>query len=193
MLKDEITRIMVLKLKNRSRRSTKPKTGGSAVPAALLARPARLLAIGVAAVCLGVFCYWAARITFTPVHDHGQAVGNTKVGHSLRFYLDRPSIKEAVRQIGGNLALMAPLGVLLPVVFSRLRSLPGVVVAAALLSALVETCQGWLVPGRAFDIDDVVLNVIGAAVAYLLAGRRIAALVRGRAATWRHRHTGRRN
>jgi hypothetical protein len=139
--------------------------------------------IGIAAVCLGGFCYWAARVTFTPVHDHGQAVGNTKVGHSLRFYLDRPSVEEAVRQVGGNLVLLAPLGILLPIVFLRLRSLPRIVIAGVLISAAVETVQGSFVSGRAFDIDDVLLNALGVVAAYLLAGRKIATVVRGRAPT----------
>lgn len=175
---------------NKSRNGAKAKTADSrrspssaSSGAVLVVTAVRALAVGLAAIGLGTFCYWAARVTFTPVHDHGQAVGNTQVGHSLRFYLDRPSIKEAIRQVGGNLALLAPLGVLLPIVFSRLRSLPGIIVVGALISLAVETGQGALVPGRAFDIDDVVLNVIGVAMAYLLAGRRIAALVRGRAAT----------
>jgi VanZ like protein len=153
--------------------------GASGLPALIPA--VRALAIGLAVICLAVFCYWAGRVTFTPIHDHGQAVGNTRVGHSLRFYLDRPSIKEAVRQVGGNLALLAPLGLLLPVVFPRLCSLSGIVIAGALASVVVETLQGNLVPGRAFDIDDVILNVVGVMAAYLLAGRRIATLVRGRA------------
>jgi hypothetical protein len=158
-----------------ARRSKKPASSRALFPAV------RALAIGVAVICLSAFCYWAVLITFTPVHDHGQAVGNTQVGHSLRFYLDRPSIKEAVQQVGGNLALLAPLGVLLPILFRRLRSLLGIVITGALVSVMVETTQGALIPGRAFDIDDVLLNVIGVAVAYLLAGRKIAALVQGRA------------
>jgi hypothetical protein len=141
----------------------------------------RALAICAAVVALGVFCFWAARIAFTPVHDHGQAVGNTEIGHSLRFYLDQPSIKEATRQVGGNLALLAPLGVLLPIVFPRLRTLPRIAMAGALVSTAVETAQGTLIPGRAFDIDDVILNVFGVLMAYLLAGKKIATVVRGNA------------
>ena len=179
---------------SKTRRSIKKKPGSSAkkrkTAAArqhpkwpVLGPAVRALAIGVAVICLSAFCYWAVRLTFTPVHDRGQAVGNTEIGHSLRFYLDRPSVKEAVQQLGGNLVLLAPLGVLLPIVFARLRSLSGVVGTGALVSLIVETAQGTLVPGRAFDIDDVLLNVIGVAVAYLLVGRKIAVLVRGRAAT----------
>lgn len=175
---------------NKSRNGAKAKTvdsrrsaSSASSGAVLVVTAVRALAVGLAAIGLGTFCYWAARVTFTPVHDHGQAVGNTQIGHSLRFYLDRPSIKEAIQQVGGNLALLTPLGVLLPIVFSRLQSLPGIIIIGALTALAVETGQGALVPGRAFDIDDVVLNVIGVAMAYLLAGRRIAALARGRAAT----------
>ncbi|MGH3388944.1 MAG: VanZ family protein [Actinomadura sp.] len=133
--------------------------------------------------CLGVFSYWAARITFTPVHDHGQAVGNIEIGHSLRFYLDQPNVKEAIQQIGGNLALLAPLGILLPTVFPALRPLPRIAAASALVSLVIEIAQGTLIAGRAFDIDDVILNVIGVLAAYLLAGRMIATLVRGHPST----------
>lgn len=134
-------------------------------------------------IFLGVFSYWAARITFTPVHDHGQAAGNTEIGHSLRFYLDQPSVKEAIQQIGGNLALLAPLGILLPTVFPALRPLPRISAASALVSLVIEIAQGTLIAGHAFDIDDVILNVIGVLAAYLLAGRMIATLVRGHPST----------
>jgi hypothetical protein len=141
----------------------------------------RILAIAAAALCLGVFCYWAAAVTFTPINDGGQAVGNTDVGHSLRFYLDRPSIKEAARQIGGNLVLLAPLGILLPLVFAGLHTVPRVTLVAVFGSTAVETIQGVFVPGRAFDIDDILLNVVGVIAAYLLIGRRVTTAVRGHA------------
>lgn len=159
-----------------SRKKVARRFKGHALTALVTA--ARALAVCVAVVALGVFCVWAVRIVFTPVHDHGQAVGNTKIGHSLRFYLDRPSIKEAIRQIGGNLALLAPIGILAPIVFPRLRT-SHIALTATLVSITVESIQGTFIPGRAFDIDDVILNVIGVLAAYLLIGRRIGTLVRG--------------
>jgi hypothetical protein len=139
----------------------------------------RALAVGAAVIALGLFSYWAYRVTLTPVHDGGQATGNTHPGRTLRFYLDRPSVKEALIQIGGNLVLLAPLGILLPVVFTRLRSFVWVTATAALISLLIETSQGVLIAGRAFDADDVILNTAGVLLTYLLFGRRIARLVRG--------------
>jgi glycopeptide antibiotics resistance protein len=141
--------------------------------------PLRVLATVITLGIGGVFSYWAAKITLTPINDHGQAVGNTDPGHSLRFYLDRPSIREAIRQLGGNLVLFAPLGVILPVVFSRLRGPLRLVIVTGLITMSVEIAQGTLVRGRAFDIDDVILNTVGVVLAYLLIGRKLANLIRG--------------
>ncbi|WP_412518804.1 VanZ family protein [Actinomadura madurae] len=127
---------------------------------------------------LGVFFYFAFRLTLTPVHDNGQAGGNTDPGRSLRFYMDRPT-KEALLQVGGNLALLAPLGVLLPLVWTSLRGPVRLALLTGLLSLAIEGVQGTVVVGRAFDIDDVILNVAGVVVAYLLLGRRLSRTLRG--------------
>lgn len=134
-----------------------------------------LLALG----ALGVFCYFAYQLTLTPVADNGQAGGNTDPGDSLRFYWDRP-VKEAALQVGGNLALLAPLGVLLPVVTTRLRGPLRLALVGALASLTIETVQGLLVSGRAFDVDDVILNTLGVVLAYLVFGRRVSRIMRGR-------------
>ena len=139
----------------------------------------RVFAVLVALAVLGIFFYFAFRLTLTPVHDNGQAGGNTDPGRSLRFYLDEPT-PDAVRQLGGNLILLAPLGVLLPVVAVSLRGPVRLALVAALLSLAIEGTQGLLVLGRAFDIDDVILNVTGVVLAYLLLGRRVSLTIRGR-------------
>jgi len=134
---------------------------------------------------LVVFAYWAYLFTLRPVNDpNGWAVGNTEPGHTLKFYLDRPSVKEAAKAIGGNLALLAPLGVLLPVIFKGLRGLIRLTLLVALISLAIETVQGTLVSGRTFDVDDIILNTIGAALAYLLVGRWVARLVHGAKRPW---------
>lgn len=138
----------------------------------------RAAAVAVALGFLGVFFYFAFKLTLTPVRDHGQAGGNTDPGRSLRFYLDRPA-KDAALQIGGNLVLLMPLGVLLPVVWTTLRGPVRLALLTGVLSLVIETVQGAFVVGRAFDVDDVILNVAGVVVAYLLLGRRLSRAVRG--------------
>ncbi|MEU9700845.1 VanZ family protein [Streptomyces sp. NPDC047981] len=92
---------------------------------------------------------------------------------------------EAARRIGEGLLLLAPLGVLLPMADGRLRvspwaSLARTVAAGALVSLAVELLQT-AVPGQVVDIDSLLLNTAGVALAHLLvvpAGR--ARLRRGR-------------
>ncbi|MGW0819913.1 VanZ family protein [Streptomyces sp. NPDC002845] len=80
--------------------------------------------------------------------------------------------QEAARRIGEGLALLAPLGVLLPMVggslaVSRLGSLARTVTAGALLSLGIELLQTG-VPGQIVDIDSILLNTLGVALAHLV-------------------------
>ncbi|MBE1537507.1 VanZ family protein [Actinomadura algeriensis] len=153
-----------------------PAPPGERVPRHVIALRA---AVAVAALgLLGAFCYVAFQFTLSPVRDRGQAGANFTPGDSLRFYLDRPA-GEALVQIGGNLALFAPLGVLLPLVAKRLRGPLRLAVLTGLFSLAIELVQGAFVLGRAFDIDDVILNVAGVVLAYLLLGRRLSKSLRG--------------
>ncbi|MEV5748468.1 VanZ family protein [Actinoallomurus sp. NPDC052308] len=128
-----------------------------------------LLALAVAVV----FAVALARLTLRPMPGaSGQVHDNPHPGATLRFYLDRPSIKEAVLEIGGNLALLMPLGVLLPVLFDRFRGVIRLTLTVALISLAIEAVQGLLITGRSFDVDDVILNTAGAMIAYLVVGRR---------------------
>lgn len=47
----------------------------------------------------------------------------------------------------------------------------------AIVMLMVEVAQGALITGRAFDIDDVILNTSGALIGYLLLGRRVSRAV----------------
>ncbi|MET9758310.1 VanZ family protein [Streptomyces sp. NPDC006372] len=78
---------------------------------------------------------------------------------------------EAARRIGEGLALLAPLGVLLPMasgrlIVSPLASLLNTVTAGALLSLGIELLQTG-VPGQVVDIDSLFLNTAGVSLAHL--------------------------
>jgi glycopeptide antibiotics resistance protein len=102
---------------------------------------------------------------------------NLHPGRSLRAYLDQPELRDAVRQIGGNILLGVPFGVLMPVVAPRTRGVLRVLFLTAIVMLMVEVAQGALITGRAFDIDDVILNTTGALIGYLLLGRRLSRAV----------------
>ncbi|MFD7323832.1 VanZ family protein [Streptomyces sp. NPDC059875] len=79
---------------------------------------------------------------------------------------------EALRRIGEGLLLLAPLGVLLPMADGRLHvspwaSLARTVAAGALVSLAVELLQT-AVPGQVVDVDSLLLNTAGVALAHLL-------------------------
>ncbi|MER5733446.1 VanZ family protein [Streptomyces sp. NPDC002138] len=81
---------------------------------------------------------------------------------------------EAARRIGSSLILLAPLGVLFPLVSGRLApsplaawsSLARTVAAGALISVSIGMLQT-AVPGRVVDVDSVLLNAAGVALAHL--------------------------
>jgi len=76
-----------------------------------------------------------------------------------------------LRNTLGNLALFVPLGILLPLVSNRFLSLKRVLLFALMLSVGVEAIQFLLRffgNPRAVDIDDVILNALGACVGFAI-------------------------
>ncbi|MET8245130.1 VanZ family protein [Streptomyces sp. NPDC005202] len=143
--------------------------------------PLRLLAMLCAFAFMVAFAVVLARLTLEPSPASASlAHTNLHPGRSLRAYLDEPGLRDALRQIGGNLLLGVPFGVLVPVVAPRARGLLRVLLLTAIVMLLVEFAQGALITGRAFDIDDVILNTTGTLVGYLLLGRRLGRAVHAR-------------
>ena len=147
----------------------------------VMAWPIRVLAMLCAFGFMVAFAVVLARLTLEPSPASvAMAHTNLHPGSTLRAYLDQPAFKDAVKQIGGNVLLGVPFGVLVPVVAPRARGLLRVLLLTAVVMLLVEFAQGALVEGRAFDIDDVILNTTGALVGYVLLGRRMSRAVHAR-------------
>lgn len=74
-----------------------------------------------------------------------------------------------LRNTIGNIVLFVPLGILLPLLATRFRSITKVILAAACLSLSIETIQfvlRFIGSPRAVDIDDVLLNTLGACLGF---------------------------
>ncbi|HET9381445.1 MAG TPA: VanZ family protein [Streptomyces sp.] len=143
--------------------------------------PLRFLAVLCAFAFMVAFAVVLARLTLQPSPaSEALTHSNLHPGRSLSAYLNQPELRDAFRQIGGNLLLGVPFGVLMPVVAPRTRAMWRVVLLTAAVMLLVELVQGALVTGRAFDIDDVILNTTGALAGYLLLGRRLSRAVHAR-------------
>ncbi|MGW2824532.1 VanZ family protein [Streptomyces sp. NPDC001443] len=163
----------------------KAKRGSTARPARDERRPLPLPLRALAMLCafafMVAFAVVLAKLTLEP-SPASVALTHTNLhpGSSLKAYLDQPALRDAVKQIGGNLLLGVPFGVLVPVVAPQARGLLRVLLLTATVMLLVEFAQGALITGRAFDIDDVILNTTGALVGYLLLGRRLSRAVHAR-------------
>ncbi|WP_187283344.1 VanZ family protein [Streptomyces sp. t39] len=162
---------------------------GDAAPAGPWFRAAAVLLAFAGTVA---FSLVLARLTLEPsaASEH-LTHSNLQPGDSIRAYLSQPALKDTVKQLGGNIALGVPFGVLLPVLAPRARGLVRVAVLTALVMVCVELVQGSVITGRAFDIDDVILNTSGALIGYLLLGRRLGRAVHPRRTHWWHRWTRR--
>lgn len=93
---------------------------------------------------------------------------------------------EAARRILAGLALLAPLGVLLPMTGGRihtsgLTSFARTVFAGLMVSLSVEFTQT-LVPGQLFDVDALLLNTTGVALLHLLVVPSVRGALRRREA-----------
>jgi VanZ family protein len=162
--------------------STSTKRRGSAVGRTRTFSSVMVRALWIILGLVGVvaFAWVISRLTLKPDPGAGKYVhDNTHPGQTLRLYLDQPSVRAAVLEIGGNIVLLMPLGVLLPVLSNRFRGPLRILVVVGLVSLCIETVQGTMITGRAFDADDVILNTVGAVLAYLLVGRKVS--------RWAHR------
>lgn len=123
---------------------------------------------GVLLVAHLVFVGWFA---LRPLDVPWVSAANLRPFAGIRFDLSL-GWPEATLRLGTGLALMAPLGVLLPLTagrlhVSRLGSLVRTTAAGGLLALLVELLQTG-VPGQVVDIDSVLLAAVGVALTHLL-------------------------
>ena len=121
-----------------------------------------------AAVLLVVWLAIGLLLTLTPAHPlPGQVVDDSFVPfHTIRIYLANLDSAFWVGQVVGNLGLLLPVGLLGPIALPWLGRWWRVGLLALAVSAAIETAQLWI-PDRSADIDDVILNVLGALLGYV--------------------------
>lgn len=111
--------------------------------------------------------YWAQlpeRVNLVPF---------SSMGSMLRALWHNPYpsvIWTVVYNIGGNICMFVPLGFFLRILFPGCRRFWRCMAAVALIMTVVELCQLFTLRGFC-EVDDVMLNVLGAAIGWLLARR----------------------
>lgn len=113
------------------------------------------------------------RITFFPMSDVGRPlvfdpgtvfplwINPVPIVHLFDFYHRRTMLLNII----GNIAMFIPGGIILPVLYKKLDRFWKVTAAGALISLCIELLQ---LPfrTRATDIDDLILNTLGAMIGY---------------------------
>lgn len=129
-------------------------------------------------VYLGV----VAALTIVPTHVSGFRIPDSNhinlvpLGYSFTCFLQdsgaHPHLTAfCMKNTLGNIALFLPLGFLLPLVFNRSWSLKRVMLIGFCLSFSIETIQffsRFIGSLRAVDIDDVLLNTLGACLGFVI-------------------------
>ena len=93
---------------------------------------------------------------------------------TLYYYLSlQENMETGIQNIGGNILLFIPLGILLPLAWKNFASPLRLLGAAFALSLLLETTQLLFALGN-FDVDDLLLNILGALMGFVLYSRLCA-------------------
>ncbi len=97
-------------------------------------------------------------VPFRTVADFIHLIKDSQNAYLVRF---------SFVNLAGNIVMFVPLGFLLPCVFEKLRTFKNTLVASSVTVLLIELLQFVTILGSA-DIDDLILNLIGASLGYLL-------------------------
>lgn len=91
----------------------------------------------------------------------------TLAEYARRLAADTINVETVVYNDLGSIALFVPLGVIIPFFFEKLGKLWRCATASLGVSFVIELLQLVLRRGS-FDVDDMILNVVGAAVGYVI-------------------------
>ncbi|GED68553.1 hypothetical protein BRE01_22550 [Brevibacillus reuszeri] len=111
---------------------------------------------------------WKQRMIEYGVPEYTHLFQNTKPLSTLIDYVihsNRYSAYTLVYNLFGNIALFMPLGMLLPLLFPTFQSIHRIFFTALLASLGIEFLQFLFALGS-FDVDDLLLNVVGALLGY---------------------------
>ncbi len=91
----------------------------------------------------------------------------TIVTYVVRLGRDSINLDTVIKNIVGNLLLFVPMGAFLPFAFDKMKTLWRAVSVMLIIILSVELVQIVLVIGS-FDVDDLLLNLLGGLLGYLL-------------------------
>lgn len=97
----------------------------------------------------------------------GLDTANFTLFKTIRMYIDYSYMLNSFENLVGNVVVFMPFGFLFPYVFPRGRNFLVMLLNAFLLVLGIEVFQLFSAFG-AFDVDDILLNCVGAVLGYLI-------------------------
>ena len=91
---------------------------------------------------------------------------NLTPGATVRAMLEKGGRSQKLINLAGNVLIFVPLGFLPPLLWKKWRHLWATLPLCAGVSLLIEFLQLFL--GRSVDVDDLILNVLGGLMGYIL-------------------------
>lgn len=85
---------------------------------------------------------------------------------TMKNYIKYSGFTHTLTNILGNIIIFIPFGILVPEIFPKFRRLLKIISLSIATSFFVEFIQFFI--GRSVDIDDLILNVFGSLIGYLI-------------------------
>lgn len=85
----------------------------------------------------------------------------------IKLYIENYSNCQIIINIFGNIFVFIPLGLLLPILFKICRNFAKLLILCLFIILFIEIIQFIFMIGY-FDIDDIILNLIGCFIGYLV-------------------------
>jgi len=85
---------------------------------------------------------------------------------TIRNYLKYSGLWHTLTNILGNVIIFIPIGILLPMIYTRYRKLSNILKISLALTFFIEFIQFFI--GRSVDIDDLMLNVVGSVLGFVI-------------------------
>jgi glycopeptide antibiotics resistance protein len=123
----------------------------------------------ISALFLGAWLLATLAFTLRAAHPlPGQVITDNVIPFTtVRIYLANLDSPFWQSQLVGNVLLLLPLGLFGPLAIPRLGRWWRVLLVAALFSTCIELTQ-LAIPDRSADVDDVLLNALGALLGYFI-------------------------
>ncbi|MBN8210652.1 VanZ family protein [Bacillus sp. NTK071] len=120
---------------------------------------------GALALCIYLLALFYATLFIYNYYPYGKSV-NLVLFDSIKLMWESGSYWLILKNIIGNILLFMPLGFLIPLVSNKWKSGLIIAIIGFATSTLIELLQ-YFVAQRIFDIDDILLNALGAVVGYV--------------------------